>query len=292
MARYDEFDDESSYFERLKQRLGARHFAGLAILLIIVVGAFAFGGMGSQSDMTVALIKADQTPYKIPPEDIGGMAVPNQNSTIFETLNGQAGERPVENLLADTEEPMTKADIAKPEPEAQTQTQTVSDSEAETKTEIVTETETAMVDATADTSKPESMPAPPETGDIANTEPSAAPSALPVDDKEVDAVIKEEPPVVKAPEVKTPDVKTEQETAGTKSLQFAAVKSDAEARALWAKLQAKNPELSGYTLRVERADLADKGIFYRVKVAGLSDSSAQSLCGKIKARGGSCMVVK
>lgn len=292
MARYDEFDDESSYFERVKQRLGARHFAGLAILLIIAVGAFAFGGMGSQSDKTVALIKADQTPYKIPPEDIGGMAVPNQNSTIFETLNGQAGERPVENLLADTEEPMTKADITKPEPETQTQTQTVSESEAETKTEIATETETAMVDATADTSKPESMPAHPETGDIANTEPSAAPFALPVDDKDVVAVTKEEPAVVKAPEVKTPDVKIEQDTAGNKSLQFAAVKSDAEARALWAKLQAKNPELSGYTLRVERADLQDKGIFYRVKVAGLSDSSAQSLCGKIKARGGSCMVVK
>ena len=291
MAKYDEFDDEGSRFEPLKRVLGARHIAGLAVILIVVtLGYMAFGGIGDGSSRDVALIKADQTPYKIPPEDKGGMAVPNQNSTIFETLSGDDNSTArVENLLDDSEEPMTKADI--PTPEAPNTAAPIKDTATD-------EVKTAMIDPAADTIKPEPMPAPPETGEIANTEPSAAP---------VEDVAKPEPvvaPVVKVEEKVEPkkvEVKKEEpkkeeaakpKTTGSKSLQFAAVKSDAEARALWSKLQAKNPELNAYTVRVERADLADKGIFYRVKIAGLSDDTAHSLCSKVKSRGGSCMVVK
>jgi hypothetical protein len=51
--------------------------------------------------------------------------------------------------------------------------------------------------------------------------------------------------------------------------------------------------VSGTYADVKRADLGDKGIYYRTRVAGLADkSAAQSLCNSFKAAGQACFVAK
>ncbi|MEX2296610.1 MAG: SPOR domain-containing protein, partial [Dongiaceae bacterium] len=99
-----------------------------------------------------------------------------------------------------------------------------------------------------------------------------------------------------------PDVAAEPEAVETASLppgsyrvQLAAVRSEADARTIWAQLQQKLPELLGdLSLFIERIDLgSDKGIFYRVQAAPLVDhQSAQKLCGNLSARGQDCLVVR
>lgn len=297
MSKYDEFDDNDSFVSRLGSRFGLRHGA-MAVGALVVLGlGYMILSSGDEGGAlgNVPVIRADSEPYKVPPEEAGGMPVPNQNSTIFETLKGQDAEKPrVENLLAEEEQPMTKADIA-PAETAPAKTDTAGDKK-----------EIAMIDSKAETAKPATTPSEPEGSDVANTEPSATSAT---DDTEKPMVIgaekveepkketamvepkKPEPEAVeyKAPETKAVATKT---TSGSTAIQFAAVKSDAEARQLWSSLQSKNPELQGKTLRVQKADLGAKGVFYRVQVAGLSADSASSVCGAVKSRGGSCMVVK
>ena len=86
-------------------------------------------------------------------------------------------------------------------------------------------------------------------------------------------------------------------TASRKSewvVQVASTRSESDARAVWVTLKNKFPGLvSGTYADVKRADLGDKGIYYRTRVAGLADkSAAQSLCNSFKAAGQACFVAK
>jgi len=86
-------------------------------------------------------------------------------------------------------------------------------------------------------------------------------------------------------------------TASRKSdwvVQVASTRSQTDAEAVWKGLQNKFPGLvTGTYADVKRADLGDKGIYYRTRVAGLSDkSTAQSLCNSFKAAGQACFVTK
>ncbi|MDO8837416.1 MAG: SPOR domain-containing protein [Parvibaculum sp.] len=75
-------------------------------------------------------------------------------------------------------------------------------------------------------------------------------------------------------------------------VQLMAVREEAAARPAYEALQAKHRVLlGGHALDVERADLGDKGIFYRVRAAGFdSKAAATTACGKLKAAGQDCLV--
>jgi hypothetical protein len=62
-------------------------------------------------DGTVPIIRADAAPYKVEPEDRGGMDVAHKDSTIFDAMRDGAQGRRIENLLADTadEQPIDRA---------------------------------------------------------------------------------------------------------------------------------------------------------------------------------------
>jgi hypothetical protein len=76
---------------------------------------------------------------------------------------------------------------------------------------------------------------------------------------------------------------------GAYVLQIGAYKSQEDADAAWKAYKAKHAALlSGYGPDVQKADLGDKGVWYRLRVAGFSDQSvASALCDRLKADGGS-----
>jgi cell division protein FtsN len=82
---------------------------------------------------------------------------------------------------------------------------------------------------------------------------------------------------------------TKPATKGTYVLQIGAYKSQEDADTAWKTYKAKHAALlSGYGPDVQKADLGDKGIWYRLRVAGFSDQSvASALCDRLKADGGS-----
>ncbi len=81
---------------------------------------------------------------------------------------------------------------------------------------------------------------------------------------------------------------------GTHYIQLGSVKTSDGAAAEWGKLQKKYPaQLSSLQYRVQRADLGERGVFYRIQAGPISGESAGSLCDSIKAQSpGACLVTK
>jgi cell division protein FtsN len=75
-------------------------------------------------------------------------------------------------------------------------------------------------------------------------------------------------------------------------LQIGAYKSQADAEAAWRAYKARHAALlTGYSENVQQADLGEKGTWYRLRVAGLSDREvAVALCDRLKADGGACIL--
>jgi hypothetical protein len=83
-------------------------------------------------------------------------------------------------------------------------------------------------------------------------------------------------------------------SAGGYAVQITSQRSEAEAQAAFRELQAKFPgQLANRQPIIHRADLADKGTYYRAMVGPFGSSeAAASLCSSLKAAGGSCIVQK
>ena len=77
-------------------------------------------------------------------------------------------------------------------------------------------------------------------------------------------------------------------------VQLASVRTPEAAREEWARLKRDNPDLLGkLTANAVRADLGEKGIYYRVEAGPLSDkAAADRLCRALKERGLGCGLVK
>ena len=81
--------------------------------------------------------------------------------------------------------------------------------------------------------------------------------------------------------------------AGDYFVQLASMKSDESARKEWARLKKAHAELfDDLALDVQRADLGDRGIFYRIRIGPFPNrATAQDMCGQIKATKLGCLVV-
>jgi len=81
-------------------------------------------------------------------------------------------------------------------------------------------------------------------------------------------------------------------SGGAFVVQLAAVREEAAAKSAYEALQKKHPALlGGHALDVERADLGERGIFYRVRAAGFTTRDAAiRTCASLKSAGQDCMV--
>ncbi len=76
-------------------------------------------------------------------------------------------------------------------------------------------------------------------------------------------------------------------------MQLASVRSDAEAREDWRRLSGHNHELLGsLTPSVVKVDLAEKGIYYRLRVGPFDEARAHSLCELLKSQNVGCQLAR
>ena len=197
--------------------------AGLLIAAFIVMKLYT-PGVRDRSDPP--RITADNTPFKVKPEDVGGVQTPNQDKVVFEVMDGNSPE------TASTPESRPEAPIKM------------------------------------------EAPAP---------------------------VVKDPAPVVKSPApVRTapasrPSANTPAAARGSDWVaQVASTRSPDDAKKVWDSINRKFPRLvSGRYADIKRVDLEAKGIYYRTRIAGLSDKTAASdLCASFKAAGQACFVTK
>jgi hypothetical protein len=81
-----------------------------------------------------------------------------------------------------------------------------------------------------------------------------------------------------------------QKTGGTR-IQLASVRSEEAARQEWDRIRRANPDLLGSASATPvRADLGDKGVFYRLQTAPIAD--AERVCGELKQRNFGCVIAR
>ena len=82
-------------------------------------------------------------------------------------------------------------------------------------------------------------------------------------------------------------------TNGGTLVQISSQKSEQAARATYHELQTRYPNILGrYDVNIQRADVPDRGTFYRVRVGPFSAGDAQRLCDDLKSAGGDCVLAK
>ncbi len=287
-----------------QQRGGWRSSTAIVAALAVFAGLLWYAydwGMGQLETVRLPVIVADTTPIKSRPESPGGIEVPDQDVAV---LN---------DVVPDTEVP--QAERLLPPPEAPQMAQTGPPQAAAPQVAPVTKIEELLgpplqtaagppgempaaeeapppaAPQIAAARQPEAAPKPvlpePKAATLRAPEPPAAPPGAPAVAPAVapSAASRESAPRVAA----LPDAKT-----GNFVVQLAALRAKDGARPAWARLQNAHPALLGQReLAIQKVDLGDRGIFYRIRAGFFADrAGARGLCNALKARGQDCLVVK
>jgi hypothetical protein len=109
----EEFHTYDATDEEEERGRGPLLLAGIILLLAAFGGVLFFAyQQGVKEGMRSAppLIRAEQGPAKVTPQDPGGMEIPHQDKRIYDRIAGaESEEEGVERLLPRAEEPMKKS---------------------------------------------------------------------------------------------------------------------------------------------------------------------------------------
>lgn len=275
------------------------------VMAAVVVGAVAAGIAGwylfmrdepQQVASTTPVIAADSSPYKVRPADPGGMQVPDTDKMVYDRLGQNSGAGVEENLLPEPEQP-----VAPPQGDpALAEDGGLPPLEEEP---VAATPAPQPVPAPAPVAQPAPAPAPapvpvepPPQVAAATPAPAPAPrpAPAPAPQPAAQASAQQQAALPPATEPVAPRAAAAPTGGGSQMVQLAALRDEAGARTAWSRLQGNNGDLLGnLTLDIQRADLGDKGIFYRVRAKGLASAEeAKALCEKLKARDVGCIPVR
>ena len=316
MARHErgvyEPSDEVRVFDGAEEEDDAEVSRLPLLIVLALLVLFAFAGVVwlaytqgvARGRTETPVLAAANGPEKVAPQNAGGANVQYQGFKIYEqpappddeadaatpAAPPQQAAKPEPAPVAKTEPPP----VAKPEPKP-----------AATPPQVAAKPEAApKVAAATPVAKP--VPAPPAPKPVAVKPPvtplpamkQAASPPTPAPTTTVATGAPRTLPGV-APGVAAPAPKPVAVAAaapkGAFVLQIGAYKSQADADAAWKAYKGKHAALlASYGSDVQKADLSEKGTWYRLRVAGFSDRDvASALCDRLKADGGGgCIVGK
>jgi hypothetical protein len=311
----DPYADQDGYAEEAEDHKPRRGgmitvVAVLALAVIGTGGAFAYRTyMGPPRSGEPPIIKADAGPTKVVPAPSGdGVAkVPDRMTTggaekivprEEAPVDVNAGPRMVFPPLNPNANPPSTASVAPGKlPAAPAASGTLSGDEPRKIKTLAVKGDAADVAATP-APKPAAAPRPIPSPATAARTPAPSPAA--------NANASANAPLSLSPQAapSTPaDTRTQVAStnpaqtapaggAGSYVVQVSSQRSEADAQASYRALQGKFPSVLGSRAPlIKRADLGDKGVYYRAMVGpfGSSEEAAQ-LCGSLKTAGGQCVV--
>ncbi|ODA68753.1 rare lipoprotein A [Methyloligella halotolerans] len=248
---------------------------GSAVVGAIALGgalAFAFKQSGGGISGEPPLITAENTPVKEAPEQPGGKEFPHKNKLIYDRLEN--GDQPEADRLVPRQE-----ELALPNMPAQT--------------DMPDMPELAANDAgnagAADASDPDSGPRKVKTLTV---RPDGSVDAGQATANAAGA--QSEPTTTASIEPQAQPAPAPAAASRNYVVQVASKKDQTEALAAFADMQQKYPSLlANYRPMVNRVNLGDKGVWYRLQVGPMSSQAdASQLCGQLKAKGlNDCLVM-
>jgi cell division septation protein DedD len=262
-AEGDRYGEEESYTRRSRRRLYGV-IAAVVVMTLSSGGLYLFYREGARRPGGEApLIQADQRAVKTRPEQPGGMKILNQDTMIY----NPGRQAPAERLLAPPEEPMVRPAPPPAPPPV----------EEEPSAPLAAAPAVVAAPALPEPEAPSSMPV-------------AAPVAPPA------PALVTPPPAVAAvaPAKPAPKPPAAPAAAGGYRLQIGALRTDDAARKEWERLKHIHADLLGGLGSVtSRADLRDRGTFYRIQAGPILDAAkAERLCSELKRRNVGCILVK
>jgi hypothetical protein len=296
-----------------------------------VVGAVVIGGGGAYMASGSAaitggeppLIKANNEPTKVQPQNPGGVEIPNQNKQIYEraaqsteTKVVNREEQPVDvqqtvrmngNAVADATGGTVPGGAVKHQQTASLnlgeprKVRTVTIRPDGTVAGSEAAAPQAAAHAPAMTMPAQAQPAPVQVASaqpkpVAST-PVAAPATPAATPKPVPAAATptstSSPQRVAAvqPAAVAPVAAAETTSAGGFAVQLGVANSETSAQSVFASFQRKYPDLGGMPSLIRKAEVNGSTVF-RVRVGPLSKEEASSLCSKLQGQGGQCFVAK
>ncbi len=270
---------------RLTRRRGR-----LLTLMVSLAALVSFGGviywaheqdLKSGGEGIIPLIRADDKPIKIKPDTPGGMVVPDQDKSVYNSIS--PGSVPVgpEKLLPPA--PVPQIPPVTPPQAMPTTPPPAAPVTAPSQQATVTPGDPPKPDAPSAATPPVTPPAnaqTPNTPPVAVTPP--APATAPV-----------VPPTAPAATPNGQSIATLIDTISGYRIQLASVRSEEQAQATWARMQKSYGDvLASLTMRAVKVDLGERGVYYRVQAGPLDADTAQSACTKLKGRSVDCIVVK
>ncbi len=288
MSRYDDDDDSferpsggsaargvgpSSIAYESRKRPGRRRLI-TSLIVLLALGGFigivwhAYNqGKAGGGDGVVPVLKAENGPTRVRPDQPGGMDVPNQDKLIYDRLapGGQTAAPQIERLLPPAEAPVARPPAPVAAPAAPPPVATAAPTDLQ----------------------------PPPLGErqvtIAPT-PQAVPSQPPIP-VAPPAPSQAVPPAQAPRPAPTQQAAVAPIPAGAARIQLAAVRSADAAQKEWARLQNNHKDLlGGLSMNIVTADLGERGLYYRIQAGPAAD--ANDLCAKLKARNVGCIVVR
>lgn len=259
-------------------------FIGLAAVCGLGAAAVIIPPMMFEPSSDVALIKAEQGPFKLKPKDAGGVDIPHQDTTVMGMIGGLVEQQNDVEILrppsAVPEMPPTPAGEetvqAAPEPVApdpvapETAVQAASQAWPQIPEDPVSQSSTGGRLAQADNSTVVE-----EAGVPAATEDTATAMAMPTS--------KPQPPRRVRVEGDDP----------LYLVQLAAFREVATAREQAGLLNAKHRgRLAGAELGTMKSDSGGDGIFWRVVTEPLPRAEADQICASLKRAGQDCILRK
>jgi len=286
--------DDGDRPARGRVRSGIALVAALAVFAGILWYASDWG-MGQLETADLPGIVADTTPIKSRPEDPGGIEVLNQDVAVLNDPVPDPAKPQAERLLPPPETP--------PPPQIETPpSATVAEAEEllrpppETAAVPTVQAPAATAALPPDTPRvapeatPESvLPAPEATSEPAPPEAEAAPESV-----TPEVAVAQPAPDPPAPRPAPQAAALPEATTGGFVVQLISIRSRDRARPAWATLQKAHPALLGNReLTIQKADLGDRGVYYRVRAGFFAErASARDLCNALKTRGQDCLVTK
>lgn len=311
---------------------GMTRWAPLAVVLGVVGGFVSLSwyayhaGMQSVREEDLVIVEADRSPMKEKPDDPGGMHFPNQDKTVFDTFASNSKQPPkVERVLPAPEEPLSKeVDSSDTSTFINSKLQHKIADKADAKDARPQELQAAKAPPATDRQVISAQPQH-EDESVTYVAPNRQGSPLsPVPDGKVkvraaatdkrgqpfapekaegdDAkpVARETVKVAAADNSGDNAPKDSVDTApesmpsagGNAMIQLGAYRSEQEASDAWKKMHLSQKELSDKKPLIVRADLGAKGVYYRLRVAGLAPAEAKSMCSSLSAKGQACIVAR
>lgn len=265
--------------------LGMVLAGALGLLILVVAGGLVYDQLiGSEDEAgPPPLVRAEEGPVKVRPEEPGGIEVPDQDKLVYDRLTGESAAVEPERLLPAPEEPSSAGEEM---PEAAPS--------AEVGEEVAPEPEPVAGEEEEPSAQPVAEPAA-ETAEAPVAPPPAepAPEATFAPERETETALAPAGPE-EAPQplpLGAPSAATE---GGRYFVQLGAFRTEAAAERGWEQLRKAHPDLlGGLELIVERADLGpEKGVYFRARSGPFAAAAAKALCEKMKSRDVGCFVVK